>query len=79
MSTASCIVIEKAEHDHGDAGSLGDFGLASVPDAVNADATTLMSAVPAGVAAGTPYAMAPEQMRGEAADQRRPRALGADL
>ena len=49
---------------------LVDFGLAGRTDAVHADATTLMSAVPAGVAAGTPYAMAPEQMRGETADQR---------
>jgi len=45
-----------------------DFGLARRGDATMA--TTMTSLVPAGVAAGTPYAMAPEQVRGEAADAR---------
>jgi eukaryotic-like serine/threonine-protein kinase len=47
-----------------------DFGLARREDALLAGATTEMSLVPAGAAAGTPYAMAPEQVRGEAADAR---------
>ena len=47
-----------------------DFGLARREDAFVADATTLASAVPSGAPAGTPYAMAPEQVRGEAADAR---------
>ena len=47
-----------------------DFGLARREDALVADATTLASAVPAGAPAGTPYAMAPEQVRGDAADAR---------
>ena len=45
-----------------------DFGLARRDDALVADATTLASMVPAGALAGTPYAMSPEQVRGEAAD-----------
>jgi serine/threonine protein kinase len=47
-----------------------DFGLARRGDAVMAGATTIASLVPAGAAAGTPYAMAPEQVRGEATDAR---------
>jgi serine/threonine-protein kinase len=47
-----------------------DFGLARRGDALMAGATTMASLVPAGAAAGTPYAMAPEQMRGETADAR---------
>jgi serine/threonine protein kinase len=47
-----------------------DFGLARRDDPLIADATTLMSVAPAGAAVGTPYAMAPEQVRGEAADPR---------
>jgi eukaryotic-like serine/threonine-protein kinase len=47
-----------------------DFGLARRGDALVAGATTEVSLVAAGVAAGTPYAMAPEQVRGEAADAR---------
>lgn len=47
-----------------------DFGLARRDDALVTDATTLVSAVAAGVPAGTPYAMAPEQVRGAAADAR---------
>ena len=47
-----------------------DFGLARRDDALVTDATTLASAVAAGVPAGTPYAMAPEQVRGAAADAR---------
>jgi len=47
-----------------------DFGLARRSDALMASATTLASLVPAGAAAGTPYAMAPEQVRGEPADAR---------
>jgi serine/threonine protein kinase/tetratricopeptide (TPR) repeat protein len=45
-----------------------DFGLARRIDALMASATTMASVMPAGVAAGTPYAMAPEQVRGEASD-----------
>jgi eukaryotic-like serine/threonine-protein kinase len=47
-----------------------DFGLARREDALIAGATTIASLVPAGVAAGTPYAMAPEQVRGEVAEAR---------
>jgi len=47
-----------------------DFGLARRADALMASATTIASAVPAGAAAGTPYTMAPEQVRGEPADAR---------
>jgi len=47
-----------------------DFGLARRVDARMADATTMASLAPAGVAAGTPYAMAPEQVRGETTDAR---------
>jgi TolB-like protein/Tfp pilus assembly protein PilF len=54
------------------AGSLKlvDFGLARREDALLADATRMASAVPAGVAVGTPYSMAPEQVRGGATDAR---------
>ena len=47
-----------------------DFGLARRTDAVVADASTLPSLVPRGSAAGTPYAMAPEQVRADATDAR---------
>lgn len=47
-----------------------DFGLARRQDALTAAATTMVSLVPVGAAAGTPYAMAPEQVRGEATDAR---------
>jgi serine/threonine protein kinase/TolB-like protein/Flp pilus assembly protein TadD len=47
-----------------------DFGLARRSDAMMDNATTMASLVLAGAAAGTPYAMAPEQVRGEAADAR---------
>ena len=47
-----------------------DFGLARRSDAQFVDATTIASVVPVGVPAGTPYAMAPEQVRGEPADAR---------
>jgi serine/threonine-protein kinase len=47
-----------------------DFGLARRVDALMAGATTMPSIVPAGAAAGTPYAMAPEQVRGDSADAR---------
>jgi len=47
-----------------------DFGLARRGDALIADVTTMASLVPAGAAAGTPYAMAPEQVRGESTDPR---------
>ena len=43
---------------------LVDFGLASRSDHNSSDETTLESVVPAGVVAGTPYSMAPEQVRG---------------
>jgi serine/threonine protein kinase/tetratricopeptide (TPR) repeat protein len=47
-----------------------DFGLARRDDPPLSDATTMASMVPSGAVAGTPYAMAPEQVRGEAADAR---------
>ncbi|HXW05948.1 MAG TPA: protein kinase [Vicinamibacterales bacterium] len=47
-----------------------DFGLARRDDSLLADASTHASLVPAGTVAGTPYAMAPEQVRGEAGDAR---------
>jgi TolB-like protein/Tfp pilus assembly protein PilF/predicted Ser/Thr protein kinase len=47
-----------------------DFGLAQRRDALMAAATTMASLAPVGAAAGTPYAMAPEQVRGEATDAR---------
>jgi TolB-like protein/predicted Ser/Thr protein kinase len=46
-----------------------DFGLAQRGDTLIAGVTTVASLVPGG-AAGTPYAMAPEQIRGEATDAR---------
>lgn len=46
-----------------------DFGLARRRDAPRTDSTTMATVVPAGRAAGTPYAMAPEQVRGEAAER----------
>ncbi len=49
---------------------LVDFGLGRREDAVLGDATTLHSLAPAGVAVGTPYAMAPEQVRGGLTDAR---------
>jgi len=47
-----------------------DFGLARRDDAWLADATTAGTLAPTGVLAGTPYAMAPEQVRSEPADAR---------
>ena len=47
-----------------------DFGLSRRDDALMTDATTQASMVTAGAPAGTPYAMAPEQVRGESADAR---------
>jgi eukaryotic-like serine/threonine-protein kinase len=47
-----------------------DFGLARRQDSLTTAVTTMASLVPAGAAAGTPYAMAPEQVRGEATDAR---------
>jgi serine/threonine protein kinase/tetratricopeptide (TPR) repeat protein len=47
-----------------------DFGLARRSDPLVADTTTAPSIVPPGALAGTPYAMAPEQVRGEPADSR---------
>ena len=49
---------------------LVDFGLARREDVLVGDATTMPSLVPAGVAAGTPYSMAPEQVRGASTDAR---------
>ena len=49
---------------------LVDFGLARRDDALLADATTIASLAPAGVAVGTPYSMAPEQVRGGVTDAR---------
>jgi serine/threonine protein kinase len=55
-----------------DAGRLKivDFGLARRSDALIAASTTMPSLVPDGMVAGTPHAMAPEQVRGEPADAR---------
>ncbi|MGH9385187.1 MAG: protein kinase domain-containing protein [Vicinamibacterales bacterium] len=50
--------------------TLVDFGLARREDALLTDATTMASVAPAGAAAGTPYAMAPEQVRGAGTDAR---------
>ena len=47
-----------------------DFGLARRSDVQLSGAATTETAIPAGVLAGTPYAMAPEQLRGDAADAR---------
>ena len=47
-----------------------DFGLARRTDALMSDATTQASVAEPGVAVGTPYAMAPEQVRGGVADAR---------
>ena len=41
-----------------------DFGLARRTDALMSDTTTMASVVGPGMLAGTPYAMAPEQVRG---------------
>jgi TolB-like protein/Tfp pilus assembly protein PilF/predicted Ser/Thr protein kinase len=41
-----------------------DFGLARREDALLADATTVAPLAPAGAVVGTPYSMAPEQVRG---------------
>jgi serine/threonine protein kinase len=49
---------------------LVDFGLARSDDVLLVDATTIASLAPSGVAVGTPYAMAPEQVRGSATDAR---------
>jgi eukaryotic-like serine/threonine-protein kinase len=49
---------------------LVDFGLARREDALLVDATTMPSLAPAGRAVGTPYAMAPEQVRGGGTDAR---------
>ena len=49
---------------------LVDFGLARREDARLPDATTMPSLAAAGVAMGTPYAMAPEQVRGAVTDAR---------
>ena len=48
-----------------------DFGLAHRGDGLMTEATTLHRWMTAGVPAGTPYAMAPEQVRGETTDARR--------
>ena len=47
-----------------------DFGLARRSDPAADLESTIASVVPAGAPAGTPYAMAPEQVRGERADTR---------
>src|SRR5262245_9678622 len=49
---------------------LVDFGLARREDASRVDATTMASVAPAGVPVGTPYAMAPEPIRGGLTDAR---------
>ena len=41
-----------------------DFGLARREYPLDANATTMQSLIPPGVAVGTPYSMAPEQVRG---------------
>jgi eukaryotic-like serine/threonine-protein kinase len=47
-----------------------DFGLARRGDEMMSGATTMPTVVPAGAVAGTPYAMAPEQVRGDTTDAR---------
>ena len=47
-----------------------DFGLARRDLSSQTDATTMATVAPVGAIAGTPYAMAPEQVRGEACDNR---------
>ena len=47
-----------------------DFGLARRGDPTMAGSTTMATVLPAGAAAGTPCAMAPEQVRGELTDAR---------
>lgn len=47
-----------------------DFGLARRHDMLASEGTTLGSIAPSGATVGTPYAMAPEQVRGETADAR---------
>jgi eukaryotic-like serine/threonine-protein kinase len=47
-----------------------DFGLARRSDAMIAQATTMATFAAPGTTVGTPYAMAPEQVRGEPADTR---------
>jgi TolB-like protein/Tfp pilus assembly protein PilF/predicted Ser/Thr protein kinase len=47
-----------------------DFGLAHRGDDLMSEATTMGSLVQAGLPAGTPYAMAPEQIRGATTDAR---------
>ena len=47
---------------------LVDFGLARRTDVTRSDETTFETAVPAGTTAGTPYSMAPEQVRGGSID-----------
>jgi eukaryotic-like serine/threonine-protein kinase len=47
-----------------------DFGLSRRIDALVTNATTMESVVASGRIAGTPYAMAPEQVRGRPADER---------
>ena len=49
---------------------LVDFGVARREDALLADATTMPTLAATGVAAGTPYSMAPEQVRGDITDAR---------
>jgi serine/threonine-protein kinase len=49
---------------------LVDFGLARREDALLVEASTIASLAPAGIAVGTPYAMAPEQVRGGVTDAR---------
>jgi tetratricopeptide (TPR) repeat protein/predicted Ser/Thr protein kinase len=49
---------------------LVDFGLARREDARLADATTMPSLAPAGLVVGTPYSMAPEQVRSAVTDAR---------
>jgi serine/threonine-protein kinase len=49
---------------------LVDFGHARREDALLADATTMPSLAATGVAVGTPYSMAPEQVRGGVTDAR---------
>jgi serine/threonine-protein kinase len=72
---AANVILSSSSHP-----KIVDFGLARRLDAVMADAPTLESLAPAGSAIGTPYAMAPEQVRGAPADARSDVwALGAAL